>query len=126
MTTCGGMRYNILCYDCLFKRTLHERACIKTVRQASGGQLKSSGYLLLAWQQNAEVDVEYRSSSGGSFGQGKKKSMCFSSFLERLKAGEEDLYLTTQTVRTMPSWIHSVTWRLPGEAAVPWGHLPPY
>ena len=77
--------------------------------------------LLHARQGQAEVDVEFRGSSGGSFGHGKKKAMRFGDFLRQLEAGKEDLYLTTQTVRRhlLPNQNDmDITLRRPGTKVV--------
>ena len=50
-------------------------------------------------QGKSEVDVEYRKDKT-SYGQGRKKRMAFAEFLERLHAGDDSLYLTTQSVRS--------------------------
>ena len=50
--------------------------------------------------------MEFRDSSGGS----KKKTMQYSDFQRLLEAGNDDLYMTTQTVRrhapARSSWWH--------------------
>ena len=45
----------------------------------------------------ADVDVECRK-DGESFGRGRKEKMRFPDFLQRLQAGDQSLYLTTQSV----------------------------
>lgn len=49
-------------------------------------------------QGSTTVDVEWRDSEE-DFGQGKKKKMRFGEFMQRLQAGDQSLYLTTQSVR---------------------------
>lgn len=48
------------------------------------------------WQGDALVEVEHRGGSKGRFGEGRRKQMRFGKFLERLAAGDDTLYLTTQ------------------------------
>lgn len=45
---------------------------------------------------DSTVHVEERDGSTGTYGTGKKRPMPFAAFLDKLKGGAEDLYLTTQ------------------------------
>ena len=50
-------------------------------------------------QGSSPLQVEKRDGPGGSYGQGRKQSMTLAQFLQRMAAGEDTLYLTTQQVR---------------------------
>lgn len=50
-------------------------------------------------QKDIEVDVEVRQPGKRGFGNGIKEKMMFGSFIDRMDAGDETLYLTTQQVQ---------------------------
>lgn len=50
-------------------------------------------------QGSSPLQVEKRDGPGGSYGQGRKQSMTLAQFLQRMAAGDDTLYLTTQQVR---------------------------
>ncbi|EIE26943.1 Clavaminate synthase-like protein [Coccomyxa subellipsoidea C-169] len=58
------------------------------------------------WQGDALVEVEHREGSKGRFGEGCRKQMRFGEFLERLAAGDDTLYLTTQEARASSGLHH--------------------
>lgn len=50
-------------------------------------------------QGSSPLQIEKRDGPGGSYGQGRKQSMTLAQFLQRMAAGDDTLYLTTQQVR---------------------------
>jgi hypothetical protein len=57
-------------------------------------------------QGNAMVEVEHREDSKRGYGKGQKMRMSFGNFLERLAAGDDTVYLTTQEARTSATDIN--------------------
>jgi hypothetical protein len=54
-------------------------------------------------QGDAAVEVEVRASAADSYGQGRKQTMLFKDFIQQLRAGAANLYLSTQEVRQLGS-----------------------
>lgn len=50
-------------------------------------------------QGDQTVQIEYRAGGKDGYGKGQRKPMRFGDFLDRLDAGDDKLYLTTQEVR---------------------------
>lgn len=50
-------------------------------------------------QGSSPLQIEKRDGPGSSYGQGRKQSMTLAQFLQRMAAGDDTLYLTTQQVR---------------------------
>lgn len=49
-------------------------------------------------QGDAAVEVEVRASAADSYGQGRKQTMLFKEFMQQLRGGATNLYLSTQEV----------------------------
>jgi hypothetical protein len=63
------------------------------------------------------VQVEFRSGAGEGYGKGRKREMRFGELVDRLAAGDSDLYLTTQEVGA-PGVLASERWRARERARV--------
>mmetsp|Transcript_1078 Transcript_1078/g.2439 ORF Transcript_1078/g.2439 Transcript_1078/m.2439 type:complete len:568 (-) Transcript_1078:296-1999(-) len=62
---------------------------------------------------DARVMVEQRDGPGGSYGQGRKVPMAFKDLLQRMREGDDTLYLTTQQVSVSKRDGHPELWGEP-------------
>jgi hypothetical protein len=78
-----------------FERFINKRKPVKLVDFESGAKFWTNKELRERAGES-EVKCEIRASRGSRFGLGNEISIKFSDFLDRVAAGDESLYLTTQ------------------------------